>query len=283
MRALVLVLASVPSLALAQHWTVNGVNGTYGSAERACQAALDGHPTLEFAPPARRRADADDPDREFRECWVRTKGASSADGGNEPIFHTLAWFTPRKDDEEPEAKDDAKPDAGTKVGCGSDTDFSWFPSFKTSPLKAAGATVVPDTKAGSCSVKSRTAGERMFLVSKKAVRADLMKKESKPVGEHYFLKRNGLIIDPTVMQFFRVHSEPGARFDGLTFVGTEAQLVQAADTLFQLCGSNPATNDAKTGAEFKAIYFDDAKLCNPGSGLKLVQNVGSYAKNSCEP
>lgn len=277
-RLLLVVL--VPSFALAQHWEVNSVTGTFGSADAACREALRDHPTLEFVGPARKREGKEDPDRIFRECWVRIKGESTADGGNAPSMHTLAWFTPAKDDEPADDdKEDEKKADKKKEGCGPGTDFSWFPSLEKSALKSSGAGVVPDTKAGSCMLKSQSAGGRLFSGSKTKVRADRMKKETQPVGEHYYLKHQSLIIDPTFLQFFRVHDLPG-----LVFVGTDAQLIQAADKLYALCGAEPATNDAKNGADFKAANFDGAKLCNAGATLVLrASGVGEYANTSCDP
>lgn len=274
-----LLTVMVPSFAFAQFWEVNSVPGKFGSADAACKEALRDHPTLEFVGPARKREGKEDPDRIFRECWVRIKG-ESADGGSPPSVHTLAWFTPKQEDEPADDdKDDEKKADEKKEGCGPNTDFSWFPSLEKSTLKTSGSGVVPDTKAGSCMLKSQSAGGRLFSGSKKKVRADRMKKQTQPVGEHYYLKHQGLIIDPTFLQFFRVHDLPG-----LVFVGTEAQLVQAADKLYALCGADPATNDAKNGADFKAANFDGAKLCNAGTTLVLRDSgVGEYANTSCDP
>lgn len=276
-RLLLVVL--VPSFAFAQHWEVNGVTGTFGSADAACKAAFRDHPTLEFVPPARRPTDDEDRKKGFAECWARIKGGSSADGGNPANKETLAWFTPAKDDAPDDDKEDEKKAEKKQEGCGPGTDFSWFPSLEKSALKGSGAGVVPDTKAGSCMLKSQSAGGRLFSGSKTKVRADRMKKETQPVGEHYYLKHQGLIIDPTFLQFFRVHDLPG-----LVFVGTDAQLIQAADKLYTLCGADPATNDAKNGADFKAANFDGAKLCNAGATLVLrASGVGEYANTSCDP
>lgn len=71
---------------------------------------------------------------------------------------------------------------------------------------------------------------------------------------------------------------------GLVFVGTDAQLVEAADKLFALCGANPATNDSTSGADFKAANFDGAKRCNAGSTLQLrPSGFGEYANTACDP
>lgn len=281
----VLLAVLFPSFAFAQYWEVNGSPGTFGSAEAACKEALRDNATLEFAPPSR-KGESEDPDRIFRECWARTKGESSADGGNVPIKHTLAWFTPAKnDDDDDDKKDGQNAESKKKEGCGADTDFSWFPSLEKSSLKSAGSMVQADADPGSCMVKSRAAGERLFTGSKKNVRADRMKKESKPAGEHYYLKHQKLIIDPTFFQFFRVRNEAGDRFEGLVFVGTEAQLIQTADKLYALCGANPKTNDSKNGTELKAANFDGAKLCNAGAKLTIDgSGSGAYATTEgCDP
>lgn len=276
---LVTMLVVFPSLALAQHWEVNGVEGTFGDANAACRAALKDAPVLEFVPPARKPAGEESPDRIFRECWARAKGGSNADGGNPASVHTLAWFYPAKEDEPKDKEDDEKDGAAKKQsGCHKGTDFSWFPSLEKSSLKAAGVGVVPDTKPGSCLLGSQSAGGRLFSGSQKKVRADRWKKEAKPVGEHYFLKHQGLIIDPTFFQFFLVGDHPG-----LVFVGTEAQLVQAADKLLAQCGANPASNDSKSGADFKADNFEGAKLCNAGTTLELRESgVGEYKSTVCD-
>ncbi|MDP3237355.1 MAG: hypothetical protein Q8N26_31500 [Myxococcales bacterium] len=273
------LLVVVPSLALAQHWEVNGIEGTFGDANAACRAALKDAPVLEFAPPARKPEGEESPDRIFRECWAREKGGSSSDGGNPASKHTIAWFSPAKENE-PDEKKEEKTAAGKEAqrGCTRETDFSWFPSLEKSSLNAAGKDVVPDMKPGSCLLGSQSAGGRLFSGSQKKVRADRLKKEAKPVGEHYFLKHKGLIIDPTFFQFFQVGDHPG-----LVFVGTEAQLVQAADKLLAQCGANPASNDSKSGLEFKAANFTDAKLCNAGATLELRESgFGEYKSTTCD-
>lgn len=276
---LVTLLIMTPLPVLAQHWEVNGVEETFGDANAACRAALKDAPGLEFAPPARKPDGEERPDRIFRECWARAKGGSNADGGNPASMYTLAWFSPARDDEPKQGDDDEKDGAAKKPsGCHAGTDFGWFPSLEKSRFKAAGAEVVADTKPGSCPSRSQSAGGRLFTGSDQKIRADRMKKRRKPVGEHYFLTYQGLIIDPTFFQFFLVGDHPG-----LVFVGTKEQLVETADKLLAQCGANPASTDSKSGAEFYAAHFDDANLCNAGSTLVISKSGrGEYQNSDCD-
>jgi hypothetical protein len=274
------MLSLVISLALAQHWEANGVTGKFGSADAACKAAYGADSTLEFVPPAR-KPDSENPDNIFRECWYRTKGESTADGGNAPVKMTIASFYPAKDDDPDQEQ---KADAGTaapakKSRCDASTNFSFFPSIAKSKFSKHAGTMVADTSPGSCMMTSQKDGGRLFTGSGQTVKADRMRKQAQPVGEHYFLRVGNVIIDPTFLQFFDVGDAPG-----LIFAGTDAQLVAAANKLFKLCGPNPATNDSKDGASFKAANFDGAKVCNAGSTLTVrpESGIGEYANAWCD-
>lgn len=271
------MLSLVISIALAQHWEASGVRG--GSADAACKAVYGMDSTLEFVPPAR-KPESEDPDNVFRECWYRTKGESTADGGNAPVKMTIAYFYPARDDDPDEEK---KSDAGSSTAkdsrCNAQTNFGFFPTIAKSKFAKHAGTMVADTSPGSCMVTSQKDGGRLFAASNKTVKADRMRKQAQPVGEHYFLRVGNLIIDPTFLQFFDVGNAPG-----LVFVGTDAQLVAAADTLFKLCGPNPATNDSKDGASLKADNFDGAKVCNAGTTLTVrpESGIGEYANTLCD-
>lgn len=273
--SLVALVVLFPSMALAQKWRSGSVPGEFSSAIAACKAATADQLHYVLTGTAEPESESAR-EQGMRMCMIRPKDNDKA----KPEVHSSVWPEWPKEDEAA----DEKPDAGAgstakkEEGCGPDVDLSWFPSIEKTALKAAAAQVQADIDPGSCNVRSGAAGGRLFSGSKKKVRCDRLKKEAQPVGEHYFLRYQGLIIDPTFLQFFRVHDRPG-----LVFAGSEAQLVEAADKLFQLCGANPKTNDSKNGNELKAANFDGAKLCNAGSTLVLRESgFGEYASTTCD-
>lgn len=271
------MLSLIISLALAQHWEASGVRG--GTADAACKAVYGMDSTLEFVPPAR-KPESEDPDSVFRECWYRTKGESTADGGNAPVKMTVAYFIPAPNDDPDEQKADAGTSTTAKQSrCNAQTNFSFFPTIAKSKFAKHAGTMVADTNQGSCMATSQKDGGRLFAASNKTIKADRMRKQAMPVGEHYFLRVGTLIIDPTLLQFFDVGDAPG-----LIFVGTDAQLIATADKLFKLCGPNLVTNDSKDGASLKADNFDGATLCNAGTTLVLRPDsgVGEYSNAMCD-
>lgn len=256
-----------------------GTEGRFGSAEAACRDLIGTGGAYEFADaiPATQPG--------YMTCRVKAK-----DSGNSKDKPTLIeqGVVYKVDKPQPAPSSSSKgpstsaagASSGSKAasaaeppkGCDAKSDWSWFPTIQKSTLASAATgpdgDVVPDASTGACFVSSERTGRRLFVNSNQTLRPDRVRKVGIP--NHLHLRVNGLIVDTTIFQFFNVKNG----FQGLVFVGTEAQLASTLDKLVAQCGPSevPGMKSAvagKSGAQLKAMLWDGAIVANAGSTLEM--------------
>ncbi len=270
-----LVMLSIAAMpAIADGWDHSGgTAGRFGNPQEACKDLIGKGTAYEFAKtasPESEQARADG----YMQCYSKAKD----DKKGVAIYIGLVYATPDPVlDEKAEAEKAAKEaeELAAQPGCGDATVMSWFPTAEDTPaLATIGTGLAPDSKPGSCDLATTSAAGRLFTQSKQKARPDRVKKKSgNSAGEHYYLTWQGLIIDPTIFQFFVVKGG----FKGHVFVGTEAQLKTTLAKLLEVCGPNPKTTEATTADALFLEEYAKPEPCNAGATLEVMKDGGNLA------